>query len=300
MNPHPIITDDTLRETIQHGSGSYPFAYYLEDIWEFDFHCIDWHWHHELEFVTVTEGTALCLVGTDKIRLPKGWGLFINSGVLHRFEADATAIIPNILFSPALLSPEGSLIYETYVRPAIKSAVPCLILDPKTEWQRRILDLLDQVYSLHQPDSRQEPAKRKELNTLQLLLKIWDLLSPHLSIASPQSGMQHFNHRQARLLLMMQYIHDHYRDSITLEDIAASASVSKSSALQIFQSDIHISPVSYLIRYRLMQAANLLHTTAKPVAAIAEDTGFASAGYFCRKFRERYKMSPGEYRRKKS
>ena len=46
--PH-IITDDTFRETAAHGSESFPFCYYLEDIWDFDFHCIDWHWHHELE-----------------------------------------------------------------------------------------------------------------------------------------------------------------------------------------------------------------------------------------------------------
>ena len=44
-----ISTDETLRETIQHGSNHYPFAYYPDNIWNFDFHRIDWHWHHELE-----------------------------------------------------------------------------------------------------------------------------------------------------------------------------------------------------------------------------------------------------------
>lgn len=95
---------------------------------------------------------------------------------------------------------------------------------------------------------------------------------------------------------MMQYIHDHYTEEITLEMIAASASISKSGALHIFQS-IHISPVAYLIQYRLAQAAKLLHTTQKSVASIAEETGFASSGYFCRKFRQHYHMSPNEYRR---
>ena len=36
-----IITDETLRETISHGSEEYPFRYYYEDIWLFDLHCID-------------------------------------------------------------------------------------------------------------------------------------------------------------------------------------------------------------------------------------------------------------------
>ena len=35
-----ITTDETLRETASHGSEEYPFSYYYEDIWDFDFHCV--------------------------------------------------------------------------------------------------------------------------------------------------------------------------------------------------------------------------------------------------------------------
>ena len=108
------------------------------------------------------------------------------------------------------------------------------------------------------------------------------------------------NHKQARLQAMMQYIHDHYTEEITLEMIAASASISKSGALNIFQSGIHVSPVSYLIQYRLAQAAEQLYATQKSVSSIAEETGFSSSGYFCRKFRQHYHMSPNEYRQKKT
>ena len=48
MDSYKITTDETLRETIRHGDSSYPFAYYPENIWQFDFHRIDWHWHSEL------------------------------------------------------------------------------------------------------------------------------------------------------------------------------------------------------------------------------------------------------------
>ena len=80
MDYFKITTDETLRETVQHGSERYPFAYYPEDIWQFDFHRIDWHWHHELEFLYVAEGTAICFIGTSKVELHKGCGIFINSG----------------------------------------------------------------------------------------------------------------------------------------------------------------------------------------------------------------------------
>ena len=70
---------------------------------------------------------------------------------------------------------------------------------------------------------------------------------------SDLDNLQQLNHNQARLQIMMQYIQEHYAEEITLEMIAASASISKSGALHIFQSGIHCSPVAYLIQYRLAQ-----------------------------------------------
>ena len=132
METFKITTDETLRETNQHGNNRYPFAYYPDNIWKFDFHRIDWHWHHELEFLYTAEGTALCLIGTSKIELHKGCGIFINSGVLHRFEAQSSTFAPNIVFSPTLLAPENSLIYEKYILPVISSSVPYQVLDRKS------------------------------------------------------------------------------------------------------------------------------------------------------------------------
>lgn len=294
MDNYKITTDETLRETVRHGNSSYPFAYYPEDIWQFDFHRVDWHWHHELEFLFVAKGTAICLVGTNKIELHQGCGLFINSSILHRFEAQGSTFVPNIVFSPTLLAPESSLIYEKYISPVINSSIEYQIFNPHTAWQNHVLQLLSQVLAL------QETDENNELCTIQLLFKIWDIMTKHIDLASSSSDLYRFNHKQARLQTMMQYIHDHYTEEITLVTIAASASISKSGALHIFQSGIHISPVAYLIQYRLAQAAEQLCTTQKSVSSIAEETGFASSGYFCRKFRQHYHMSPNEYRQKKT
>ena len=48
-------------ETIPHGSQDYPFRYYYEHLAQFDFNCIDWHWHTELEFVYVQIRNRNCL-----------------------------------------------------------------------------------------------------------------------------------------------------------------------------------------------------------------------------------------------
>ncbi|MDO4340037.1 MAG: AraC family transcriptional regulator [Eubacteriales bacterium] len=293
MDIYRITTDETLRETVQHGNSSYPFAYYPENIWKFDFHRIDWHWHYEVEFLYVAEGSALCLAGTDKIELQQGCGIFVNSGILHRFEAQTSTFSPNIIFSPTLLAPEQSLIYQKYIHPVVSSTAAYQIFSPHITWQNHILQLLLQIFAL------QEKQENNELSTVQLLFQIWDILLKHLDLTDSSPDLSRFSHKQARLQTMMQYIHDNYMKEITLEMIAASASISKSGALHLFQAGIHTSPVAYLIQYRLAQAAERLRTTQKSVSCIAEETGFTSPGYFCRKFRQYYHMSPNAYRQKR-
>ncbi len=290
---YKIFTDDTLRETMNHGDSRYPFAYYPENIWQFDFHRIDWHWHHELELLYAARGSVICLAGTERIELREGQGIFINSGVLHRYEASEDTFSPNIVFSPTLLAAENTLIYSKYIRPVINSGIPCQVLDPQISWQKKILEISQQIFAI------QETEEKNELYILQRLLEIWELFTLHFDLKSDSLKKRGMDHKQAKLQTMMQFIQDHYREEITLERIADSASVSKSGALHIFQSGIRISPVAYLIRYRLAVAAELLYTTQKSVSVIAAETGFSSAGYFCRKFRQHYHMSPNAYRKMK-
>ncbi len=286
-----IKTDETLRETVCHGSDEYPFKYYKEDIWLFDFHCIDWHWHSEVEFVFIENGTAEFLVGSGRHVLTAGTGIFINSQVIHRFEASESVIIPNIVFSPSLLSPEESLIYRKYIQPLLDLSMECLILSPEIPWQNDVLKDLLSVFNV------QEKEDLCELKTAELLLKIWSSVYENVNISDRVPSSKASAHTQAQLQIMMQYIHKNYREHITLENIAQTVSLSKSSALNIFSKYLHISPVSYLVNYRLKRSAKLLASTDGSIYSIARDTGFENVGYFCRKFKKLFGVTPGEYRK---
>ena len=67
-----IITDEDLMETVQHGSNLYPFQFYYEDLSVFDFNCIEWHWHTELEFIYIESGTVTLWIGEDQFNLTEG------------------------------------------------------------------------------------------------------------------------------------------------------------------------------------------------------------------------------------
>lgn len=287
-----IATDESLRETAHHGTGEYPFRYYLEDIWLFDFHCIDWHWHPEVEFVLIEKGTMELLAGSERYTLGAGTGIFINSQVIHRFEAAGSVIIPNIVFSPSLLAPEDSLIYRDYIQPVLDADAECLIFSADDPGQREILATLKSVFAV------QEAEKDREIKTVELLLRLWRMVYENTDITEKISAPQSSMRTQAQLQIMLQYIHKNYSYQISLDDIAETVSLSKSSVLNIFHKNIHTSPIHYLVHYRLKHAAKLLAATQVSISAIAHDTGFENTGYFCRKFKETFQMTPGEYRKR--
>lgn len=284
-----IDTDETLRETAKHGSLDYPFKYYLENIKDFDFGCVDWHWHTEVEFVYIREGTATFNIGADRLVLSEGVGLFINSGIVHRFESDSDCIIPNIVFSPELIAEKNSLLFKKYIEPVISSSESYLILTPDNSEGRAGLDLMNEVFDEQNNDDV------SELRTVSLLMELWRhiyLLSVRDKGTSPAASKSN----QARLQIMMQFVHENFRQNLTLNDIAGSVSVSPSSALLIFRNNIHTTPILYLTEYRLKCAASLLANTEMKIEAVADESGFNSCEYFCRKFKQLYNATPTEYR----
>ena len=287
-----ITTDETLLENVRHGSPAFPLQYYYEDIWDFDFHCVDWHWHPELEYVYVQSGQAICFVGNEKLTVNVGCGLLINSRVIHRFEAESSTIIPNVVYSPSLLAPENSLLYQKYLQPFISSGADYVLFDPSVPWQAVCIQRMMEVFA------SQEKKDVEEIITVASLLGFWNELYQHRQLEHGTFGKKPDRTNQTRLQIMMQYIQEHYQENLRLEDIGAAVHIGRSLTLQVFQQGIHQSPIAYLIEFRLKQAAKLLTSTEKNVGRIAEETGFESSTYFCRKFRELYGKTPKDYRNK--
>ncbi len=94
----------------------------------------------------------------------------------------------------------------------------------------------------------------------------------------------------------MIYLHEHYMDSISLEDAARYVSMSKEYLARCFHQEMGITLVTYLNRYRVNQAKVLLEEGRLSLTEIALETGFSGSAYFSRVFRQEVGMSPSEYR----
>lgn len=285
-----VQIDETLRETISHGTPDYPFQFYDENMDMFDFRCIDWHWHSELEFMLVEEGTVECYVGTDHITLSAGGAIFINTKVIHKFTSERNATTPNFLFSPIFISSEDSLIYKKYILPILQASTKYHIFNPQKSEHQIILQIIKKI--IH----TQRKEDFVELKTNQLLLELWEQIFKTTDLSTKNIESENTIRGQGQLQLMMQFIQQNYSENITLEEIAQPVNVSKSTALNIFARYLNDTPVNYLIAYRLKKAAELLKTTENKISFIAQETGFESDAYFCRCFKKYFGITPSMYR----
>ncbi len=97
-----------------------------------------------------------------------------------------------------------------------------------------------------------------------------------------------------------QYISTHYSEHISLESLAEELEMSKFHLSRLFGEKMGLSFPAYLTHIRLDQAAVLLQNTDHSITEICDEVGFNSLRSFFRVFRERYGMTPKEYRRNRS
>ncbi len=105
--------------------------------------------------------------------------------------------------------------------------------------------------------------------------------------------------RAQRLKTMISWLDAHYREPVTIGQLAFSVRLCARECQKLFSELLHISPMQYLARRCIAAAARLLEYRDLPISQIAMDCGFESPSYFASQFRKMAGMSPREYRRQK-
>ena len=192
---------------------------------------------------------------------------------------------------PDYIAVQNSLIYKKYILPVLSSSLDYQVFAPEIPWQAEVLAVMNEIIYV------QEAESGIELITSSLVQRMWDLLYRNVNDKPIRENNGASIASQGRLQLMMQYIHQQFSMNISLEDIAGHAMVSKSTTLNLFRKYLHITPINYLINYRLQEAAKLLSSTERKIHVISKEVGFESVDYFCKAFKKYYSMTPTEYRK---
>jgi AraC-like DNA-binding protein len=91
-------------------------------------------------------------------------------------------------------------------------------------------------------------------------------------------------------------IHQHPEQAWTVESLAETLAQSRSAFAARFAQLVGEPPLRYLTRVRLNAAGTRLSSTADKVDTIATSLGYSSASGFNKAFKQRFGITPGEYR----
>ena len=97
--------------------------------------------------------------------------------------------------------------------------------------------------------------------------------------------------------LAKQYIHNHYQEQITLEEVSDYVGLTPAYFSVMFKKETEIGFAKYLINERIEGAKDLLRESTLSVADICRKVGYNDPKHFTRLFEKNVGVKPAVYRK---
>ncbi|NJP41543.1 helix-turn-helix transcriptional regulator [Oscillospiraceae bacterium HV4-5-C5C] len=226
------------------------------------------------------EGSVDWRIGEELYRFQAGDVVVLNNLIKRNIERvySTQVIYERFDFSPSLLTQEAlrSFYYSQTYRIQADSS-------ESAQQINFLLDLLQQ--EIHQQEAAFAQLAVQRL--LELLTLLFYRLSPH-----PQPIVQSALPTLSRIT---QYMQDHFREDIRIQDLACRCGYTPEYLSRIFHQYIGLSPKSYLINLRMEAALNIAMSQDMGLLDAALQSGFHSSSAFYKTFRAYHGMTPGQY-----
>ncbi len=95
---------------------------------------------------------------------------------------------------------------------------------------------------------------------------------------------------------VLDFVSQRYGEVIRVEDMAREAALSPSHFAQLFKQTIGLSPMQFVMTYRVEQARKRLAERDTPLIDIALACGFSDQAHFSRQFKQIEGETPSKYR----
>lgn len=231
------------------------------------------HWHEFYEIEYVLDGHGRCDINSQTFEMKSGMLFFMTPADFHTVKsADATVI--NIMFSSDMATP-------SYLAPyTALDVAKAISVTPQT--QPFIETILHEIV--------ENKSNRRLCSALidALLLK-----------SSESFAVFCGDNTYSLSQKMCFYIINHFREKISLEDMANAIGVTPTYASAVFKEQMRTGFKNYLNNMRFDYAKKLLRYSALSVQQICADSGFDDYPNFIRRFKERFGVSPTQYRERK-
>lgn len=240
------------------------------------------HWHRSLEISYIEKAEVILQIGENEYPIEDDFTC-INSGVVHslrcrRFDHTSSCIV--LLFSYEFLKqycPEIDHIYFDLNR------------NKDHEPLKRLYTKLKEVYLKEEPYAY--------LDVTACLLEILGLLMREYRVEKDDIKFRS-SKKQEEIKLVLTYLHEHYQEDISLNDMAKQYHMSKEHFSRQFHHYIGKTFRDYLASYRLYKAYEDIIHSEKSIQDIALIHGFVNVRSLIQQFTKTYHDTPMQYRKK--
>lgn len=251
------------------------------------------HWHKEFELLVLTKGEIVFTIEDREYVLHTGDTVFINSNLLHSaktVDKKACSFYAIVFSYEALEDDLHSAFAKKYIRPLLHGKYSFREFLPlEKDWHGELLSLLAEISRCPEHD-----LAKHELLVKSRLYCVWYLMYEHgQKIRKDQLEESEISER---LIPVIAYIKENYAFEVSLADLAKLIPMSEGQFCRVFKQQMKVSPMQYLLRYRILQSCRLLQDTEKKIGEIANLTGFNNISYFNKVFLKTIGCTPKEYR----
>lgn len=258
------------------------------------------HWHLEMELLYVLGGSApahICVDGAETVLHERDFYI-IDSTRIHSVVCSPDCRMLVLEIGYGLLGEDFKLFAKS------RFTHPLLSFSEETQPAsvRAIEPLLCEIADERMVKDKSRAAEESpeafisRMRLASLLYRLSLMLADSLPMTD--IGTTHIREIQSMLAIqkILSEIHAHIECPYTVEQAAAEAGYEKTRFCQLFRQTVGVSFHRYLNDYRIQAALPLLRDTALPITSIAESVGIQEGKTFARLFREKYGITPSEYR----
>lgn len=288
-----IKADLSLKEKNAHGDFLLPIQKYHCIIPEY-FSLLPLHWHEEVEFTLIQQGTALYHINLETYEVHKGDLIIIPPFILHDIHQQGAFSMTSdtFVFNLDMLnhkSPDACSI--KYLSPIFDGHYTFFyIISSKENYYPKFLTLFQELATSY--------GMQKEGFELEIKAYLFQLISLLFSEKLIQKNNKiTLNHSHSeKLKLVLDYIQQHISNSITIQELADICHFSEYYFMNFFKKYMGMTSIQYINTQRLELAATYLRKWDLPIMDIALEVGFDNISYFNKLFKAKYHTTPKKYR----
>lgn len=279
-------------EKTKHGTTMFPVEYY-DCRYPLGLSSLPVHWHDEFEITYIRAGQGTYLIDLKPCRVKAGDILFLPSGILHGIPEGEAEFLESdsFVFHPDFLGTGEDLGRMKYIEPLRRGDVRFApVIRPGETGAESMVQELQAL--------RRCFTEKQRGYELEVKARLFGLLSLFYRYLPSRAGESRANEAVEKIRDVVQYIRQHYPETVSVADLAAVCHFSEYYFMRFFKQHMNMTCVEYLNQYRLEIAAGRLISGGEAVTEVALDTGFRNISYFNRAFKRKFGMTPGEYRKR--